>query len=432
MLELDKVNKSINIVPWIPIEGEHIKPALRIQHDTEEVVEKRTFTSKTYKLGNNKFLTRHGIREIHYEKDGKLEEIDLAFEDRGDHYFIDKAIYTLKIYKGIPKYSYISDKGGKIDVRLYAIDDVIFNDTIETQLLNNNIFYNNAVEGLSLKIFPMINGVSLYKKVEQNGPRKLTWLIKEVGQHAKIGKETYATDNNKNGVRIENKITPNGDEFFFDEILHEEHSEVIDKTSRKKKWMPGVTYPVVIDVDVNEVIAAEIDDVRTFNGGGLQSLYLSAGNFSGYPMNGGVRFRTLAIPQGVTINSAVLTLDVKGDNGDPTLKIYGDDVDNAGSWSGGEKPKDIVKTAANLSWTPTANVGVATTAAITSIVQEIISRTGWSSNNNMKFAILNNGAGFSVRKEFDDFGDASPALLDITYTAVAVDTPQRMMVGFGA
>jgi hypothetical protein len=101
------------------------------------------------------------------------------------------------------------------------------------------------------------------------------------------------------------------------------------------------------------------------------------------------RFVSVAVPQGAVINSAVLTLwygyDFKFSlSAGSVCDIYGKDVDNSGSLSSWSSTSIYSPTTTasviGQTWYTTTNKG-SNDATVTSIVQEIVDRVGWTSGN---------------------------------------------------
>jgi len=110
----------------------------------------------------------------------------------------------------------------------------------------------------------------------------------------------------------------------------------------------------------------------------------------------GILFQDVDVPQGATITNAYITFYPDDDQDDPcNLIIYGQDSDDTNSFSSSDF--DISTrptTTASVTWSPdewtssdVSNHTPKPTPPITSIVQEIVNRGGWSSGNNMVFII---------------------------------------------
>ncbi|MCP4697867.1 MAG: hypothetical protein GY862_13595 [Gammaproteobacteria bacterium] len=122
---------------------------------------------------------------------------------------------------------------------------------------------------------------------------------------------------------------------------------------------------------------------------GLNELQLGRADDKEYTV--GLRFRNLSIPQGAQITDAFI--DVKsgdGDGGDLTLLISSVAKDHTGQFSGNNDniSKNYPMGESSVTWAITddwANNAWYTTPDIRTLVQEVVSRPGWSSGNAMTF-----------------------------------------------
>lgn len=142
--------------------------------------------------------------------------------------------------------------------------------------------------------------------------------------------------------------------------------------------------------------------------------------------HGGLRFQGVTIPQGSTINSATLTVvgrePTSIDATNSVLLVVGDDVDNSGAIGASHRPTS--------GWTDTTATatknGLAAgdnTIDVTSIVQEIVNRAGWSSGNAISFRLGTSGSDtywYLNIYDYDADTLANVATLDIDYGAAAV------------
>ncbi len=111
----------------------------------------------------------------------------------------------------------------------------------------------------------------------------------------------------------------------------------------------------------------------------------------------GIRFQNIAIPQGATILSAVIEFETDETNsGATSVTIRGEDIDDAPTFNGSNSNiSNRTTTSASVAWN---NIPAWNTVSerhltpdLTSIVQEIVDRTGWSSDNDMVFIITGSG-----------------------------------------
>jgi len=109
----------------------------------------------------------------------------------------------------------------------------------------------------------------------------------------------------------------------------------------------------------------------------------------------GVRFTSVNIPQGSTIDSANVSLyTYSGTYDDMNGMIYGNDVDNAQDFNDNAhiiSTADRPRTSASVSWVEySIGAGVWATKSVTNIIQEIVNREGWSSNNALVLLFIAN------------------------------------------
>jgi PilC-like protein with beta-propeller domain len=146
----------------------------------------------------------------------------------------------------------------------------------------------------------------------------------------------------------------------------------------------------------------------------------------------GLRFQDLDIPQGATITNAYLQFRSKeSDTAATSLTIWGEASDDAGSFDTGKgniqvvdgDPEEIssrAKTAASVAWTVPRwnNNNWYQSPDISTIVQEIVDRTGWGEGNDMAFII--EGFGERVAKSRNDSDWGAPRL-HVEYTSTVVE-----------
>ena len=133
----------------------------------------------------------------------------------------------------------------------------------------------------------------------------------------------------------------------------------------------------------------------------------------------GLRFNDLNIPQGAVITRAYLQFQVdETDTGAVTLQIHGEDADNALAFTRSKfNVSSRQTTDATVTWSPPAwtTVGEAgpdqqTTdiSDISSIIQEIVNRPGWTANNSI--ALLITGSGERTAESFNGVAPPPPLL----------------------
>ena len=134
----------------------------------------------------------------------------------------------------------------------------------------------------------------------------------------------------------------------------------------------------------------------------------------------GMRFTGVTIPQGATIADAYVQFQVdETSSGTSALTIEGEAADNALTFSA--TPSNISlrsRTAAGVAWAPTPWQTVGETGSnqrtppLTAVIQEIVNRSGWTSNNAL--VLLLTGTGTRIAESFNGVPGAAP-LLHVEY-----------------
>lgn len=131
----------------------------------------------------------------------------------------------------------------------------------------------------------------------------------------------------------------------------------------------------------------------------------------------GLRFQNIIIPKGAMITKAYIQFDVDEDaNINPVeLFIYGENSNNPGTFTTAKNNiSSRNKTDQFIEWNnfPNWNLGEQhRTPDLSSIVQAIIGKTGWSKGNSMTFIV--EGSGKRVAESYD--GNGAPPLLHIEF-----------------
>lgn len=191
-------------------------------------------------------------------------------------------------------------------------------------------------------------------------------------------------------------------------------SDGVASASATFAW--NVTSPgtVVVEVSVTDgkddveerssgsVFSGSSDLELTNNGGDLQTV--------------GVRFRGVAVPQGATIQSAYLQFHAnEASSGATNLTLRAEASDDAAPFS--SQPRAVSGrsfTSASAAWVVPAwpVVGAAgaaqRSADLTTLVQEVVQRSGWASGNAMVFSVV--GSGDRVADSFNGNAAGAPRL----------------------
>ena len=141
---------------------------------------------------------------------------------------------------------------------------------------------------------------------------------------------------------------------------------------------------------------------------------------SGYEKNSGFRFSGVTVPKGSTINSATFRPYMANHTNDFLYcKIYGHAVDNSEDFSSTPYIKDTgyrSRTTANYSFSLNDQGDGYKSYTVTSIVQEIVNRSGWVSGYALSLLMIGNTSSTSREAQFYSVYGYPGAQLVIDYT----------------
>jgi hypothetical protein len=190
-----------------------------------------------------------------------------------------------------------------------------------------------------------------------------------------------------------------------------------NKKTRKLEYNTSPAYPVCIDPDISEEITSGPDDgyEKTTAGWQHDAAEPTLGENNGYSYHPGWRFTYVGIRQGDTIDLANFKIYQNyhyGAGGAGTM--YGVDADTAPSFTV-TIPSAAAKTTATATWSANAATGQLT-ENVTTLIAEIVARSGWSGQNHMGLFILETGATGNISK-FDEYSSSGKhGRLEIDYT----------------
>ena len=148
----------------------------------------------------------------------------------------------------------------------------------------------------------------------------------------------------------------------------------------------------------------------------------------------GSRFNSVTIPQGAYITSAYVTFTAKSsDNATTSLNIYGEAVDNSATYT--TNSNDIsgrTDTTATVAWSNMAawsTVGATySTPDISTILQEIVNRPGWTSGNSLSIMYKSPDTSGRRRAEPYDHNTALAPLLHVDYVIITPPVAKRLLL----
>lgn len=178
----------------------------------------------------------------------------------------------------------------------------------------------------------------------------------------------------------------------------------------------------------------------TTNYSGASYNYLTVGGwYSGgaKPDYVGFRFQNFPLPQGATVQSAYLNAYASNSGSEPSpnvsnpiyLKVRAADADNCSAWANTTNtttgdPKNRTRSATSLDWDVTANwsdLGLVTSPDISTVVQDVVSRSGYASGNALGLILDYDGATVTTTNRHRYFttpsrGASYKAYLTTTFT----------------
>jgi hypothetical protein len=302
------------------------------------------------------------------------------------------------------------------------------------------------VAGLDIAIICYPTRVELAKRIKDAAaPRRFVWrLSTDAGPRIVALERLWGRDNDdetseardSEGMRrnrrrqlditrdVQDLGVINGRETRLVEEVWSGQTYYIDPITHIKELRPEseTVYPVLIDPDVTEPVAAGSDDGCQTN----STTWATEGHYyygdwfqPNYSLWPGWRFTSVAVPQGATIDLANLKIDCNKVMGAANFSgafLYADDVDDAAAWSSSSRPNQITKTTAKTDLTSSFATTGLKTIACTDIIQEIVNRGGWVTGNDIRLAPQ--GGAAERRAYFDDLDSvlSTAAVLEIDYT----------------
>ncbi len=178
---------------------------------------------------------------------------------------------------------------------------------------------------------------------------------------------------------------------------------------------------------VDELIASTADDGWWNSTPGFGTTSTIQIGVSGGPTywNGFFRFQTVAIPQGATITGATLTLEFTNTEASLSwdVDVFANDVDNAVSPTDYTSAEALALTTAFYNWVISGGwtTGDKTSGSIAAVIQEVVSRAGWASGNDLMLVVKDSGSGADAWIRDRSGNAATAARLSVTYTTGTPD-----------
>jgi hypothetical protein len=198
-------------------------------------------------------------------------------------------------------------------------------------------------------------------------------------------------------------------------------------------------FPILLkNTTVDLQVGASSDDCIGFDHPDHSTFSLTSINQSfGFQICGGMRFLNVTVPNGATIDTSYLTFRANTSLGASidSLYIYGNDVDNAATFSDKDDFNARALTDAKVQWSPAdwTEGNDYNSAEIKTVIQEIVNRAGWASGNALAIITHHEGSSTHWRKAHSYNGSANYApKIHIEYTAGGVTSKMATETGAGA
>ena len=397
----------------------------KIDQKENEIVEKRDHQSKTFQINENNYKLVVDKAIIHFQDDdGIFKEVNLFIRDVRGKKIMNSANYKVEVFTDRVGYR-LKQRGTNswFTIELEQIGKMAPDfSNLSSKVEGNHMTWTGFSQDLSMKLVLNSDNPQIYSILESpNAAKKFRWKIEHEGN---FSFSSFGNDNNGDSTELVTSTDVVNDSIFiYSEEWTGRVARINDKKTRIKSYYDDPFYPVIIDPTATLNIAANNDDggKTTFNANWLPNSPAFGHSTTSNFFTPGFRFTSIAIPTGVTVSSATLTLQIRtyiSASAAPG-KIWGDNVDNAAAWSTSDLPAGITKTSSSTNYSPTKTVNAVDNIDVTAQVTQILARGGWASGNAMRFAALSNtGGGTNNYVNFYDFNTtpAKAAQLVINYT----------------
>lgn len=424
----------------------------------QELVQARTLRSKVFALANGKRRVITKLGRVHYRNDSnQLDDIELDTEvEAGTGEIVANRLpYRFRLRTQGIGFDYQSrEDGGTVRVALLRIGNTNINqnNTFAFTRTGRRIRFTNIATNLDIVFEVCRGGIKTYRILKgSNAAKTWRWAIEyDANGQSKIGSLIHGLDNLNEVARADRPLQrevnvsltdgapvlqANGRMRFVRDETWTGQTKRIDPVTRVASWVNEAIYPVSIDPDITESIAADADDGHEKLTAALASVAWQSnvtldnlGKYS-YYYYPAWRFQSVAVPAGATIDLANLKIDaVSGTSGGGSGKLYGYDVDDAAALSSTVKPSTMAKTAAFTTIAASAATGIRT-YDVTTAVAEIVARGGWTSGNDITLFAIATSSGYA-RTRFEDYSNAGTdeAQLEIDYTVAGTGNRRRRLL----
>ncbi len=455
-----------------------------------ELIEKRTRNSKTHSLGGRKFSWDGTIGSLHYEDNG-WQEIDNIFEPTLAPWDWEmlKAGYHIRVKEGFNTGQIIEfeKQGETVQFQPMALEWTNDLDQIQQVSMPQNV--TPVVTSPEVDLLPAVGMPSHQGTIRWDDSygqgidfewkctsTRLTKILEIESLNNLPAPQQYILDGGNPVLRLNLIFVPSSSvdiyvdgqlwnkrskKQTFDAIEFRKDGEVlwgflplrywasgtdpeinegqsiatIEKRGNKLyisirvpySWLQTAVYPVFIDIDVDEQVAASADDADEQSDGTvvINASDIHMGSWFGYN-HIGQRFASVTIPDGSNIGVAYLTWKAKAtDSGSFVSNLWGEDVVTPAQYTTTNSDiTDRTRTTASVAagsaelgnWT---NDQPYNSPSIVSIVEELMASYSYASGAVMNFvSIYVSGDGERIAESWDrSAGGGTAPKLHIEYTA---------------
>lgn len=414
----------------------------------QEVVEKRTASTKHFDLGGGNYKAVVSEEVLHFQdENGQWQEMAPFAVQAGPNIAVSAAPYfCTTLASGLGITFQVRDKPGIATIELTELNDIPLSNPPVPVLEDGKAWWRDVIPGVDIELRFFEDKAELFKHIKSDiGPVKFTFTkTRSLNFEGSFGESTVGWDSEKyeslpNRRRVEILRTDSSwvrqgqsetqvtAEEFTGRVQH------INPTTRVRSWHTDVVYPVLIDASISSTSPSGESGygIDGFSTGWYESfIVVGFRSVPSYTFRGGIRWTSIGIPQGATVNSADVQLYGTGaTNGSGwSIQVELENVDNAAAFGSADRPENLTGITAGTAAPTLTAAGYFTITGLTAAFQSVLDRTGWASNNAMRIALNPISATGTGDSQYFDSVTTRP-VLNITYNEGG--SPQRSLLGVG-
>lgn len=389
----------------------------------EEIVDKRTATSKTFYLGNARYSIDTYLTAIHYQRNPTSNadvwlNIDTTIVDGK----VTKAPYDLDIHlTGKPGF-HIKDKlSGEYDIQLVAAWDdkpnKVVTNNVSPVVSGNTVTWPEYYPGVDVILVAESSSVALKRliKTPQAAIEYSIDILELSKGRARLSDVKPAVDASGQSIKMEQSPKLGG-------RIEKLKKEVIVESDKETR---SITYPILDATIIDIGISATGDDGYRWGGGSLtttgSTILIGAG--SSAPYHTFTKFNGITIPADATASNSYLhyTAYYSGTSTTVNTAIYANDVASPTAPTNATEYDALALTGTSVAWNSISSwtaESTYNTPDISSVVQELVDSYGAYSSGSIMFMHRDNSSSASAsRAPYDYSGSTTKCTqLHIEYT----------------